>query len=180
MKHQMSTRMVVEAGIMIGLATALSLVTLFKMPQGGSVTAGSMIPIILFSLRYGMGPGLMAGVVYGVVQFFVGPYFVHPLQFALDYILAFGFLGTAGLFSRRFAQGQFVAPVLGGLVAVGLRFTMHVIAGAVFFAEYAPEGMNPWIYSAGYNGSYLGVELVLTAFILVFLVKPLSRFTSNL
>jgi len=175
MKNRMSTKMVVEAGIMIGLATALSYFKILEMPQGGSVTLGSMIPIILFSLRYGLVPGLMAGSVYGMVQFFVGPFFVHPVQFALDYPLAFGLLGVSGLFHNQFQKGSFVAPVLGGLMAIALRFAMHVSSGAVFFAEYAPEGMNPWIYSAVYNGSYLGVELVLTVVVLILLVKPLSK-----
>lgn len=175
MKNRMSTKMVVEAGIMIGLATALSYFKILEMPQGGSVTLGSMIPIILFSLRYGLVPGLMAGSVYGVVQFFVGPYFVHPIQFVLDYPLAFGLLGVSGLFQAQFQKGSFVAPVIGGIMAIALRLAMHVCSGAVFFAEYTPEGMNPWIYSTVYNGSYLGVELVLTVVVLGLLVKPLSK-----
>jgi len=32
---------------------------------------------------------------------------------------------------------------------------------------YAPEGMNPVVYSAIYNGSYLLVELVISAIIIL-------------
>ncbi len=179
MKFKMSTRMIVEAGIMVGLATALSLFTLIKMPQGGSVTLGSMIPIILFSLRYGVVPGIMAGTVYGMIQFLVGPSFVHPIQFMLDFPLAFGVLGFAGIFKPSFEKANLLAPVLSGLIAIGLRFVMHVMAGAVFFGMYAPEGMNPWIYSVIYNSTYLGVELAITVFVLVLLAKPLSKFAKE-
>ena len=41
---------------------------------------------------------------------------------------------------------------------------MATISGAVFFADSAGE-QNAWIYSLGYNISYLGVEAVISAVI---------------
>jgi thiamine transporter len=142
---------------MIGLATLLSFWKVYEMPQGGSVTAGSMIPIIVIALRHGPGLGLLAGGAYGVVQYLAGPYFVHPLQLLLDYPVAFGCLGLAGYFRR--------SPALGAGVGVAGRFLAHLVSGAVFFASYAPAGQSPWAYSAIYNGSYLGVEVLVTAIV---------------
>ena len=113
-----------------------------------------MIPVLLIGLRWGPGLGISAGVVLGLVQHLMGPFFVHPVQWMLDYPIAFGALGLAGLFRRQ--------PLFGIIVGIGGRFAAHLTAGAVFFASYAPAGQNPWIYSAIYNGSYLLPELAIS------------------
>ena len=46
------------------------------------------------------------------------------------------------------------------------RFFFSVLSGVIFFAAYAPEGMNPIVYSVMYNGSYLGAEALLTVVLL--------------
>jgi len=81
----------------------------------------------------------------------------------LDYPLAFGCLGLAGFFRKY--------PIVGVIVAVTGRFVMHLISGAVFFANFAPEGLNPWIYSALYNGSYMLPELVISLFVIFLLQR---------
>ncbi|MDD4504096.1 MAG: energy-coupled thiamine transporter ThiT [Clostridiaceae bacterium] len=167
-----STQMLTEAGIMIAAAQILSYVKIFEAPYGGSVTAGSMIPIIVFSLRWGVKSGLLAGTAYGILQFLLGGtiYSYHIVSILFDYVVAFGLLGLAGLF-RSSIKGAFMGTFLGLLG----RFTCHVIAGVVVWASYAPEGMNPLFYSIVYNGSYLLPELVITLVIVGILYKPLIK-----
>lgn len=138
---------------MVALAAVLGLIEVFKMPQGGSVTAASMFPIILLAFRWGPGVGVLAGAVYGLIRLYPSPYVVHPVQFLLDYPLAFAVLGLAGFFPRN--------PYVGVTLAVAGRFMSHLLSGVAFFSSFA-GGQNVWVYSAVYNGSYLGVELVLT------------------
>ncbi|MFZ5814056.1 MAG: energy-coupled thiamine transporter ThiT [Bacillota bacterium] len=161
----------VETAIMIALAVALSYVKLFKMPQGGSVTLGSMVPIMLIALRHGAGWGVATGAIAGLIQYMLEPYFVHPVQFLLDYPLAFAALGLAGLAHGR----PFMAAAWLGPVALLGRFVAHVISGAVFFAEYAPAGQSPWVYSMIYNGSYMLPELVISGVLLMLLLPTLER-----
>lgn len=159
---QISTKMLVEAGIMIALAQILSYVKIFEAPYGGSVTAGSMVPILLFAIRWGVGPGILAGTVYGALQFILGPkYSFHILSIVLDYLAAFGLLGLAGLF-RRNLKGVYAGTFLGILG----RFISSVLSGVIIWASYAPEGTNPLVYSIVYNGAYLLPELLIS-FILV-------------
>ncbi len=167
-----STRMLTEAGIMIAAAQILSYIKIFEAPYGGSVTAGSMIPIIVFSLRWGVKSGLLAGTAYGVMQFLLGGaiYSYHIVSILFDYVVAFGLLGLAGLF-RSSIKGVFMGTSLGLLG----RFVCHVISGVVVWASYAPEGMNPMVYSVLYNGSYLLPELIITLVIVGILYKPLIR-----
>jgi thiamine transporter len=147
-------RAYIEAGALIALSAVLSMIKIWHMPQGGSVTAASMIPVLLIGLRWGAGLGIPAGVAYGIVDYLLGGYFFHPVQLLLDYPIAFGALGLAGVLRRQ--------PLLGVAVAIGGRFAAHLTSGAVFFGSYAPAGQNPWVYSAIYNGSYLVPELAIS------------------
>jgi len=164
------TKLLAEMAVVIALGTVLSFIKFSIWPQGGSVTAGSMVPLFWFSLRRGAKWGVTAGVVYGMVQFFVEPFFVHPAQLLLDYPVAFGALGLAGLFRSHELVG----------VAMGIvgRFVAHFISGVIFFAIYAPQvylginiGANAYAYSALYNGSYLAPELVISLVLMIVLVK---------
>jgi len=164
------TKLLAEMAVVIALSTVLSLVKFSVWPQGGSVTAGSMVPLFWLSLRRGARWGVTAGVIYGMVQFFVEPYFVHPAQLLLDYPIAFGAVGFAGFFRRH---------ELGGVaVGIGGRFLAHFVSGVIFFAIYAPQvylgvniGANAYAYSALYNGSYLLPELVISLVLMLVVTK---------
>lgn len=168
---KMNVRALVEAGVMIALAYVLSLISIWKMPQGGSVTPGSMIPILIYAYRWGPKNGIFAGAVYGTIQFILGPkWSFHPISILFDYTIAFAWLGLAGAFGKSLVKGM-----MGVTLAIALRFASHVISGVFVFASYAPEGMNPWIYSSIYNGSYLGVELIISIVVFALLYKPLEK-----
>jgi thiamine transporter len=159
----LSTIVIAEIVTFVALATALSFIIIYTLPQGGSITAGSMVPIIWLALRRGPKIGLFAGAVYGVIQLIILPYTIDPVQVLLDYPLAFGILGLAGFFQKH--------PPLGAAVGITGRFIMHFIAGVVYWAPlYAPE-LNPVVYSAIYNGSYLVPELVVSGFIIYLLQR---------
>ncbi|MEM2338146.1 MAG: energy-coupled thiamine transporter ThiT [Candidatus Bathyarchaeia archaeon] len=160
-KISSSTKIIAEVVTFVALATALSYIKVFSLPQGGSVTAGSMVPILWLTLRRGPKIGLFAAAVYGLVQLAVEPFIVHPLQVILDYPLAFGALGLAGFFRNR--------PFVGVNVGIWGRFIAHFISGVIFFANYAPEGMHPVVYSAIYNGSYILPELAISIYIILLL-----------
>ena len=160
-------RIVVEGALMVALAFVLSLVKIPTGAYGGSVTLGSMIPIIVFALRHGVGPGLLVGTVHGLLQMIAEPVIVYPVQVLLDYILAFGVLGLAGLFQDR--------PALGTAVAVGARFVSHFISGVVWWGAFAYEGMNVWLYSLVYNGTYLLPELIISVLIVNYVLKPFLK-----
>jgi len=122
-----------------------------------------MIPILLFSLRRGALPGILAGTMFGFIVLIEEPFIFHPFQVFLDYPLAFGLLGLAGIFKRN--------PIAGVAVAISGRFVAHYLSGIIFFAEFAPEGINPYLYSALYNGSFLSVEFTISGILIYSLFK---------
>ena len=41
-------------------------------------------------------------------------------------------------------------------------FLASSLSGYIFFREYAPEAMNPILYTLAYNGGYIYAEFILT------------------
>jgi thiamine transporter len=156
-----------EAVAMVGLAGVLELITFIQMPEGGRVTLAAMVPILVLALRRGPRIGILAGVAFGMVVLVEEPFIYHPVQFLLDYPLAFGSLGLAGFFRNLRWP---LLPSLGVAVGIAGRFLCHFVSGLVFFASYAPAGMNPAVYSAIYNALYLVPELIISEVVTAILV----------
>jgi thiamine transporter len=167
--------MLVEGAMMIAIATVLSFIKM-KTPlwvNGGSVTAGSMIPILVFAYRWGGVRGMFVGAVYGLLQFFIEPYAAHPLSVIIDYPLAFAAIGLMGFVSN--AKSSTSKVVTGITIALGMRFMAHFLSGFIFFASYAPEGTHPVIYSLIYNASYMVPELIISVVVFMLLRKALGN-----
>src|SRR5437867_11659233 len=161
-------RIITETIVMVALAGALYLIKIFTLPQGGSVTLGSMVPNFLLALRRGPRIGIVGGVAFGLVALVEDVYsgvevIFYPAQVILDYPLAFGLLGLAGFFQK--------IPILGVGIGIAARFCSHFVSGVLFFASFAPAGMSPFVYSALYNGGFLLPEFVITAALMFVLVR---------
>jgi thiamine transporter len=163
-KVKLTTKILVQVALAIAIGTVLKMFRIMEMPMGGSVTLGSMVPIIFISYLYGPRIGCFAGIVFGIMDLLLGAYVVHPIQLILDYVLAFGAIGIAGYFKNNI--------MLGAFSAISLRFIFAVISGVVFFASYA-NGKNVLIYSIMYNGTYLLPEAIIT--IIILYIMPLKR-----
>lgn len=168
--------MLTEAGMMIALSVLLSYIIIYQAPNGGSVTAGSMIPIMLFAIRWGILPGITVGTVYGILDFMLKPYFYHPIQVLLDYPIAYGLLGLAGVayILNKNNRNNYISLSIGIILAILGRLISHVLSGVVFFSEYAGS-QNAWLYSIIYNSTYLIPELVISLVILLLIYKPLEK-----
>lgn len=172
---------------MVALSTVLSLIKLFELPYGGSITLCSMLPILIYGYRYGVKWGAFVGFVYSMLQFVLDTSVIRGFTLAsavgvilFDFIAAFTVLGLSGSFRNRF-KNQLLSFGLGAFAAMLLRYLSHVLSGAIFFGSYAQwyfsqEGMSmgswalsnfhgaalPVFYSIVYNASYMLPELVIT------------------
>jgi thiamine transporter len=164
-KVKLNTPMMVHIGLMLALTVILHTFRLYHMPQGGSVTLGAMIPLLLIAFRYGPVVGYLAGFTYGLFNLLQDPYILHPVQVLFDYPLPYMALGLAGYFKDRM--------LLGAIVGSCGRFICHFISGVVFFGSYAPPGTSPYWYSLVFNATYLLPELMICLFILR--VLPVKR-----
>ncbi len=176
-RSRMATRCLCEGALLVAAAQVLSFLKLWEMPWGGSVVL-AMVPMVLFAVRWGLGPGLLAGFIFGALQFMFDGGFALGWQSIIgDYLVAFAVLGLAGVFCRR-KYGVFT----GTLVACLARFLVHYVVGATIWASYMPEEFlgltmgSPWIYSALYNGIYMGLNAILTLVVFGALYRPLGKF----
>lgn len=160
------------AALSIALAFVLSYVKLFRMPNSGSVTLASMLPLMLFSAAYGVGPGLLAGAAYGLLQYVQGGWFVHPIQFLLDYPLAFALIGLAGVYKllpKDWSKWSlYAAMVLGALG----RCISATLAGILYWET------APWA-SLVYNGAYLLPDTLICIVLAVFVGKRVMKMMKN-
>ncbi len=156
-----STKQLVFSAAAIALAFVTSNIKFLHLPFGGSITLFSMFFICFVGWLYGPRVGLTAGLAYGILQMLIDPYVISVPQLLCDYILAFTALGLAGFFANS-KNGI----IKGYLLGIFGRFVFAVLSGVIFFADYTPEGMNPFVYSVVYNGLYIGVEGLATLIIL--------------
>ena len=163
-----TTKKLVYSALGIALAMVTSYIKLWEMPMGGSVTLLSMLFVCLIGYWFGLKYGLITGIAFGLLQFIIDPYMLSIPQVILDYPLAFGALGLSGLFCNKKFGLQ-----IGYIIGVVGRFVCSTLSGVIIFADYAPEGMNPWVYSIAYQGSYLGAEMVLT--LIVISIPPVAN-----
>ncbi len=160
-----NARMLSYAALSIALAFVLSYVRLYRMPQGGSVTLASMLPIMLFSACYGVGPGVLVGAAYGVLQYLQGGWFVSVFQFLLDYPLAYAALGLCGLYKKLpKAWGLYAVMVIAALV----RALSATLAGYLFWD-------TAWWASVVYNGTYLIPDTIICILLATVVAKPVMK-----
>lgn len=155
--RKITTKQLVFSSAAIALAMVTSMIKLFEMPMGGSVTLLSMLFLTLVGYWYGSYAGIMTAMAFGLLQFVMEPIFYTLPQMLTDYPLAFGALGLSGFFHKQkhgLVKG-YIAGVLG-------RYFFSFLSGILFFAAYTPDTMAAPVYSLVYNGSYLGAEAVVT------------------
>ena len=169
-KSLTKTRTMVECALMIALATILAYIPLIELPQGGSITLCSMLPIMLVGWRHGLKWGLFTGFVHGIIQMMLGFKNVMYcttigtmiLCVLLDYLLAFSLLGAVSLISKPLKNSS-VGIGLSAVAAGLYRYLCSFLSGILIWGGYAPEGTPVWIYSLTYNGSYMVPEIIITA-----------------
>ena len=172
MKNE-NTKKLVEAAVMVAMATVLCFIRLYKLPWGGSVTLLSMLPICIYSIRRGVKWGMAASFVFSLIQLIQGMvdglfgWGLTPGALVacilLDYVLAYSAIGLAGMFGKKGFSGQ----ICGIVVAVVIRFFIHFLSGCLLWKSYGAlwsgfETDNTYLYSLLYNGAYMLPELIIT------------------
>lgn len=177
---------IVTGGIALALAFVLSQIEIFELPNGGSVTPASVLPIIIFAMAFGPGWGFVVAVIFSLLQL-IGGWLVTPFQVLLDYILGYSAYGIVGFAAqpaskrfgtgnplKRFADAGIVRAIMFTILAYIVRWFCSVLSGVIFYAEYAGD-MNPWIYSMIYNGSFLSLDLVFLLIVMIVLYVVLIK-----
>ena len=187
------TKKLTESSLMVAFATVLSMLKLIEMPYGGSVTLASMLPILIVSYRFGVGTGLMSGVVYAVIQQLLG---LNNLSYVtgwqsvlavifLDYVLAFTVIGLGGIFKNKLKvfeenhpKRQAAELATGMAFVCILRYICHTVAGATVWAGLSIPTEAALIYSISYNATYMLPETIVSVLV-AFWMGTVIDFSQN-
>ena len=177
-KNHLRIKALTEGAMLVALAHVLSYVKLMQLPNGGSLTP-AMFPILFYAHRWGLGKGLLAGFIFGLLQLiFDGAYAWGWQSMLLDYLVAFTPLGLAGLFRGK-SWGIFPGTVLG----CAARFAVHYYSGVTIYRIIAPTEIpgigvfdDAVIYSLVYNGVYMLPNTLLALAIAAALYVPMKKY----
>ncbi len=152
----MHTKKLVTTSMLLAAAVMLSLIKLFELPFGGTVTPASMMPVILIAYIYGTRWGVFSALVFSILQLVTGmgtvsafflpgdeqmPIMSAILICMIDYVAAYTVLGVSGIVRGRH-KNDITSLVLGCVLACILRCIMHIVSGALFFGAWAE-----WFFS---------------------------------
>lgn len=161
---KLSVPSLTRIGVVSGVTIVLYMIKI-PFPQGGGCSLLSILPIMLLAVIYGKQEALMSAIVVAFLKMiFVPPYFV--MQLPLDYFGAMIAVAFVPMFGTK-TKGLLLA---GAVVAVVLSTFFSILSGTIFFGQYAPEGMNPWLYATIYNLSGYGIEVALSVVVLLLIV----------
>lgn len=181
-----SLKKLAVCAMMVALSFVLSLWSPLKFwPQGGSVTLGAMVPVILVALLFGTKWGLGCAFVNALLQLMMGfmegmgSWGLSPLvlvcSILLDYILAYTVIGLAGIFRGN----DSLRAVLGTLLVCLLRYGFHFLSGWAFFGIWAEEGYTALTWALFYNMSYMLPETVISLILSASLATLLPMLRRN-
>lgn len=132
-----AVKIIIEVLLAVVAATVLSFIPEQNWPV---MIEFAIIPLIFVALRQGTIWGLMASILFGVVHCFVHPsgngYLIVPLH---DSLLAYGFVGIAGLFARNTVRTAFNARISSTVLNITtatiivsfVNFMFHAIASTI-------------------------------------------------
>lgn len=199
-KKQITVRVIVETAILTAVAFILDylqgiicdLIPLW--PNGGSVGI-AMVPIMILAIRRGAIPGMLGGMILGLIDMIDGVWispvagdslFLAFLCILLDYILGWTLVGLTGLFSSKVKQAKdtkslttwsIIAILTGGLARLFILF----LSGAILW-EKGTEILGitvdlPWaLYSILYNASYIIPCILLCAAVIIPIITTKAKF----
>lgn len=159
-------KVVTECGMLLAAALALSNFKIFQMPSGGSVSLGPL-PLMVLAARHGWQTGMLCGSLLGILMLASRPFIVHPIQFLLDYPMAFAALGLSGMFAWQTPLKAATATTVANII----RLHLHVVAGAVFFVADQSTFYKALAISYAYNASHIIPEAIICTVIASFLAR---------
>lgn len=148
------TKKIVTTGVLIALGTILSMIKVYDLPYGGSITLFGMVPIVILGYKYGVKHGILSGVIFSVLQAILGATMSQAfagmydkespvksvvnivLMAFIDYLVAFTVLGLSGMFKNKI-KNHYASILVGSGVVVLLRLVAHFLSGWILWGSYA-------------------------------------------
>lgn len=179
MNKKISLNVWIEGTLIAALAMSLSFLPVQSLNASLDLSLG-LVPLVLYSFRRGLVPALMAGFTWGLLTIVVGSAmrnFISVPQIIFEYPFAFTFGGMGGVLSQKLhtaikaqqKRKSIFLIISGGFIAAFSRWFWHYWAGVFVWGAYAPENMNPFLYSFIFNGTSALANAIFVSVVLVFI-----------
>ena len=178
-KSHLKLRAMTEGAVMVALAFVLSLIKAIELPQGGSISL-TMLPLLVYAVRWGTVPGIVVGLLFGVVHMFMDGAVAWGWQsILLDYLVAFAALGLAGV-----GHNKKNGAIWGSLIGCVARFAVHFVSGVTIYrlasgttgSVFGVETASSFVYSLLYNGWYMLPSTIICIAAIALLKKPMNKY----
>lgn len=167
----------IEGAIIAAFAVALEYIPHTVGPSAIEVSFG-IIPIVIYSLRRGAIPGMVSGLIWGLLDLILrglgNGSVLNVWQGLLEFTIAFMVVGLAGILQRPIQASiqnhtkvkTMTLLLMAAFFGTFAKYFCHFLAGAVYWDSYAPKGMNAWLYSLTVNGGSFIASFILTGIVL--------------
>lgn len=167
----------IEGAIIAAFAVALEYIPHTVGPSAIEVSFG-IIPIVIYSLRRGAIPGMVSGLIWGLLDLILrglgNGSVLNVWQGLLEFTIAFMVVGLAGILQRPIQASiqnhtkvkTMILLWMAAFVGTFAKYFCHFLAGAVYWGSYAPKSMNAWLYSLTVNGGSFIASFILTGIVL--------------
>ncbi|MCP8860992.1 energy-coupled thiamine transporter ThiT [Latilactobacillus curvatus] len=167
----------IEGAIIAAFAVALEYIPHTVGPSAIEVSFG-IIPIVIYSLRRGAIPGMVSGLIWGLLDLILrglgNGSVLNVWQGLLEFTIAFMVVGLAGILQRPIQASiqnhtkvkTMTLLLMAAFFGTFAKYFCHFLAGAVYWGSYAPKGMNAWLYSLTVNGGSFIASFILTGIVL--------------
>jgi|GEM_PF-3234821 len=176
MQQKISVSMITKLAISLALIVVIELFEdqILAMPQGGSLSVASLIFMFTMYQFDFKASALLFLLWRGLIVIITPVYIVTPLQFFLEYFVAF----SCFLLAYPLVKSKKISMLIGGVAIANIvRLFIHVTAGVVYFSD--DYSVASWIASFNYNVTYMLPTLVVQIVAAVFLFKPLHNYLSK-
>jgi thiamine transporter len=182
MKEIFSVRTMAEVAIFAALGYVLDFLagvySQFAFVNGGSIGI-ALVCVFIISFRRGTIPGIMVGLIMGLLDLADGFYgcayegWKLFLQIGLDYWIAYPLAGLAGLLRKKVINAKTNKEMawylgLGCFLGGMLKFASHYLSGILFWPSDPWNVGGAYIYSLLYNGAYMLPCIILSTALVIY------------
>lgn len=118
------TKEIINIALISSLALVLSLLVIFTMPNGGSITI-YLVPLLLAATNSNLKTNFFIAIVTATLQIMAGAVVINPIQLLFDYYLPITFICC----SQLIGLNKYVNIIIASFFAM----ISYVVSGMIFF-----------------------------------------------
>jgi len=156
----MSTREITRMAILAAISIVLSMLIVFRMPQGGSVSL-YLVPLFLVGRSEKLRNAILVGIVVGVIQVMMDGFVANPLSPLIDYVIPV----TVMTGYMMFRTGNIYVNIIIGCI---IALACYTISGMLFWE-------TPFWGSLTYNAGFFVPTVILNLVVFILVKKPILK-----